>query len=116
MRRYPHLFSLRHRVTGCVANNLEGDAMDVKPRLLLSLGSYCKQASDERHLPHDVSFSHATSLPFPHHVHHLISLQGSPRPLKGKEAHPCFDEPFDETMILFDDVVQILDADVSSTL
>src|SRR5947209_14394803 len=48
--------------------------MDVKPRLLLSLGSYCKQASDERHLLHDVSFSHATYLPFPHHDHHLYWL------------------------------------------
>ena len=39
--------------------------MGVKPHLLLSLGSHSKDAGDERHLPQDVSFFHATPLPFP---------------------------------------------------
>ncbi len=48
--------------------------MDVKPHLLLSLGGHSKQVGDERHLPQDVPFFHATHLAFPDHVHDLISL------------------------------------------
>jgi hypothetical protein len=83
---------------------------------LLSLGSHSKQAGDKRNLPHAVSFFHATHLPLPEHVHGFISLQGSPRTLEGKEAHPWFDQPLDEPMVLLDDVVEIFDQDVSSTL
>lgn len=83
---------------------------------MLSLGSHSKQAGDERHLTHDVPLFYTAHLPFPHHVHHLISLQGSPRRLEGKEAQPRFDASFDEAVILFDDVVEVFDADVSSTL
>jgi hypothetical protein len=46
----------------------------MKPPLLLSLGSHSKDAGDERNLPEDVSFFHATHLPFPDHVHHLVAL------------------------------------------
>jgi hypothetical protein len=48
--------------------------MRVKPHFLFSLGGHSKQAGDERDLPQDVSFFHATHLPFPHHVHDLVSL------------------------------------------
>ena len=47
-------------------------------------------------------------LTFPQHVHRFISLQGSPCRLERKETHPELDEPFDEAMILFDEVVEIL--------
>jgi hypothetical protein len=40
--------------------------MGVKPRFLLSLSCHFKLVGDERDLPQDV--------PFPHHVHDLISL------------------------------------------
>ena len=52
--------------------------MGVKPPFLFSLGRHSQQASDERNLPHDVSFFHTTHLPFPHHVHHLVSLERVP--------------------------------------
>ena len=32
---------------------------------------------------------------------------GSPRDLERKEAHPELDEPFDEAMILLDEIVEI---------
>ena len=64
--------------------------MGVKPGFSLSLGSHSKQAGDERHLPHAVPFFDAAHLPFPHHVHDLISLQGSPRALHRKEAQSLF--------------------------
>jgi transposase len=59
---------------GLCCKNSRGNTMGVKPHFLLSLGSHSKQAGDERDLPHDVPFFHATHLPFPHHVHDLISL------------------------------------------
>lgn len=48
----------------------------------LSLGCHSKQAGDERYLTHDVPLFDAAHLPFSHHVHHLLSLQGSPRALE----------------------------------
>ena len=69
--------------------------MGVTPRFLLSLGGQSKQAGDERDLPQDVPFFHATHLPFPDHVHHLVSLERSPCRFHGKEAHPGLDQPFD---------------------
>ena len=35
---------------------------------------------------HTGDFFHATPLPSPDHVHHLVSLQGSPGALEGKEV------------------------------
>jgi hypothetical protein len=79
--------------------------MSVKPHFLLSLGGHSEQAGDEGDLPQQVPFFHATHLPFPEHVHPLIALQGSPRGLKRKEAHPWLDAPFDEPVILLDQII-----------
>jgi hypothetical protein len=46
-------------------------------------------------------------LPFAQHVHDLVSLQGSPRGLERKKAHPRLGQAFDEPMVLFDQVVEI---------
>jgi hypothetical protein len=81
--------------------------MGVKSHFLFSLSSHSKQAGDTRYLPQDISFFHATHLPFPDHVHDLISLQGSPRALPRKEAHPRLDQPFDKAVVLFDQVVEV---------
>jgi hypothetical protein len=48
------------------------------------------------------------ALPFPHHVHDFVSLEGSPRGLEGKEAHPRLRQSLDEAMILFDQIVEVL--------
>ena len=45
---------------------------------------------------------------FSEHVHRFIFLQGVPRGLERKEAHPELDEPFDEAMILLHEVVEVL--------
>jgi hypothetical protein len=47
----------------------------MKLPFLLSLGRHSKQAGDERNLPQTVPFFDASHLPFPDHVHHLVSLQ-----------------------------------------
>lgn len=36
-------------------------------------------------------------------------MEGSPRGFKREEAEPWFDQPFDEPMILFDEIVELLD-------
>ena len=76
---------------------------------LLGLGRSSKQAGDERSLPQDVSFVDTAHLPFPDHMYDLVALQGSPCRLHRKEAHPWFDQPFDEAMVLLDEVVQVFD-------
>ena len=50
-----------------------------------SLCRHSKQGGDEGHLPSDISFVHPLHLSFPNHVHGLISSQGPPRALEGKE-------------------------------
>ena len=71
------------------------------------LDSHSKQASDEYHLFHAVSLFYASDLTFPEHVHHFLSMQGSPRGPERKGAHPELDEPFYEVMILLDEVVEV---------
>ena len=68
------VFEVDGKILGYVAKMHGGDMMGVKPHFLFSLGSHSKQAGDERNLPQNVSFFHTTHLPFPHHVHDLISL------------------------------------------
>ncbi len=93
---------------GCVAKILGGN--DAREGLLLfGLDSYSKQAGDEGDLPRNVPLGHSLHLPFAHHVHHLKSLQCSPRCLGGEEAHPRLRQPFDEAMVLFDQVIQVFD-------
>ena len=53
----------------------EYDGREVLP--FVQLRRLPKQAGDERRLPRYLLFD-ATLLAFPYHVHHLISLQGSP--------------------------------------
>ena len=74
--------------------------------LPLCLDGYSEQFCDERRLPQTVSSAHSLHLSFPHHVYSLLSLQCSPSRFERKEAHPWFDESFDETMVLFDQVVE----------
>ena len=81
----------------------EHDGRDVP--FLLSLGGHSKEAGGTGDLSQDVSFFHATHLSFPDHVHHLVALQGSPRALERKEAHPWLDAPFDEAVILLDEII-----------
>jgi hypothetical protein len=48
--------------------------MGVKSHFLFSLGGHSKQAGNERNLPCDVHFYHASHLPLPNHIHPLITL------------------------------------------
>ncbi len=65
-----------------------GNAMDKKECYTFSIGSYFKQAGDELHLTQDISFAHSMHLALSDHVYHFMAVQGSPRGLERKEAHP----------------------------
>ena len=92
-----------------VLQKSERNAGDVKSHVpLFNLDSYSKQAGDECHLLHAVSFFYATDLPFPEHIDRFISLQGAPRGLERKEAHSELDKSFDEAMILLNEVVEVV--------
>ncbi len=79
--------------------------MSMKLPFLLSLGRHSKQACDEGDLPIEISFAHTSDLSLANHVHDLIPLKRSPCRFKGKEAHPWLDEPFDEAVVLLDQVI-----------
>jgi hypothetical protein len=77
--------------------NSRRSAMGRKLPFLLSLGRHSKQTGDEG----DLSLAN--------HVHDLIPMPRSPCCFYGKEAHPCFDQTFDEPMVLLDQVLQVVD-------
>ena len=68
------------------------------------LGSQSKQAVDELDLGLD---STCWNLSLPDHMHRLVAPQGSPGRGEGVETQPCFDQTFDEPVVLFDHIVQI---------
>ncbi len=76
---------------------------------LLGLGRHSKEAGDEGDLPGDVSLIQPLHLSLPDHVHDLVPLERPPCRFQGKEAHPRLDQPFDKTMVLLDEVVEVFD-------
>src|SRR5918996_720352 len=70
------------------------------------LGGQPKQTVEELDLGLD---STCWNLSLPDHLHRLVASQGSPGGLEGEESQPCFDQTFDEPMVLFDHIVQIFD-------
>jgi hypothetical protein len=72
----------------------------------LAAGGEVEDFVDESDLTVNVVPSQPSNLPLPHHVHCLISLDGSPRRLKFPESLFSGDPPFDGSMILFQNVVQ----------
>jgi hypothetical protein len=75
---------------------------------LFGLSNHFKQLGDQGNLASHVSFFHALQLSFSHSIHDLVALQRSPRRLKGEETHPRFRQAFDEAVILFHEIIQIL--------
>jgi len=97
----------KRRLERLCCKNLRGMLRACNLTFLFSLNSHSKQTGDECYLLSVVSFFYPAYLTFPEHVHRFISLQGSPRSLERKEAHPELDEPFNEAMILLDEVIEI---------
>jgi hypothetical protein len=72
-------FLLLQRV---VLQEMRRNKMSVVCLFLFSLGNNSKESGDQCGLPLYISFVHPLHLPFPDHVHHLVSLQYSPRRLE----------------------------------
>ena len=70
------------------------------------LGNQSKQAVNELGLGLD---STCLNLPLPDHMHRLVAHQGSPGRWEREEPQTCFDQSFDESMVLLDQVIQVFD-------
>jgi hypothetical protein len=73
------------------------------------LGGQPEQLSDEPDLAPNITAAHPPNLPFPDHVDHLVALHFSPSRMEFPKALFGVDPAFDRTMILLEDVVQVLD-------
>ena len=70
------------------------------------LGSQSEQAVDELDLGLD---STCWNLSLPDHLHRLVAPQGAPGRWEGAEPQPRFDQSFNESMVLLDQVIQVFD-------
>jgi hypothetical protein len=91
-----------------VLQKSERNAWSVKSYFLFSLGSHSKQARDECHLLHAVSFFHAMYLTFPEHIHGFISAASVRQAVSNeKKPIPSLTSRLMRAMILFDEVIEI---------
>ena len=81
--------------------------MRVKWLCLFSLGSSFEELSEQCDLPFHITFCHIPHLSLADHVHDLESLEGSLGGFKGKEAHPWLCQSLDESVILFNQIVEV---------
>src|SRR3954462_11732921 len=72
-------------------------------------GSDVEQPGDEAGLGPHVAPANLPYLPLPHHRHYLVACQGSSRRPEAAEAKPRSDQAFHAPVILFHDVIEILD-------
>ena len=77
--------------------------------------SHPEQLVDELYLSPDIRTAHPPRLPLPDHVHGLVSLDRSPRRVECTKALLGLHSSFDRSMILLQDVVQVLDRLVAAT-
>jgi len=73
-----------------------------------SLGGNIEEALHKSLLPLNVTFAYSLNLPFSHHMHRLITLDCSTCRSKTEEPESGIDAPFDEPMVLLDEVVQMV--------
>src|SRR6516165_5072077 len=79
------------------------------------LGCQPKKAVDELNLSKKITSCHPSSLPLPDHVDRFVALDRSPGRLKFSEALLGIHSTFDGSMILFENVVQVLYRPVPAT-
>ena len=77
-------------------------------------GCHFKEFVDEPILTADVIPAQPPHLAFPNYAHRLVALNRSSRSLEFAKPLLGLHSPFDRTMILLDDVVQILDGSVAT--
>jgi len=80
------------------------------------LGWQLEKALDEPNLSKKIISCHPSNLPLPDHVDRFVALYRSPRRLEFSEALLGIHSTFDGSMILFENVVQVLHSSVSTAL
>ena len=74
---------------------------------MISSGQF-KERIDELNLTPNIFPAYPTNLPFPDHVHGFVALNRSPRRLEFSKALLGVDAAFDRSVILLQDIVQVL--------
>ena len=69
---------------------------------------------DELNLTNKIPSCYPSNLPLPDHVDCFVALNRSPSRLEFSEALLCIHSTFDGSMILFENVVQVLHGSVST--
>src|SRR5271169_755104 len=80
------------------------------------LGCQVEKAVDELNLPKKIISSHPSNLPLADHVDCFVALNRSPSRPEFSEALLGVNSTFDRSMILFENVVQVLHRSVSTAL
>src|SRR5664280_2395804 len=81
-----------------------------------SLGLQMEKVVDELNLSKKIVSCHPSSLPLPDHVDGFVALNRSPSRLKFSEALLGVHSTFDGSMILFQNVIQVLHGSVSTAV
>src|ERR1035438_4553217 len=79
-------------------------------------GRQIEKAADELNLTKKVVCCHPSNLPLPNHVNRFVALNRSPGRLEFSEALLGLHSTLDGSMILFQNVVQVLHGSVSTAL
>jgi hypothetical protein len=80
------------------------------------LGCQVEKAFDELNLTKKIISCHPSNLPLPDHVDCFVALNRSPGCLEFSEALLGVHSTFDGSMILFENVVQVLHRSVSTAV
>ena len=100
---------------GCVATFKKKPESDGSGRPGAVSCSHSEQLVDELNLSPNIRTAHPPRLPLPDHVHGLVSSDRSPRRVEFTKALLRLHSSFDRSMILLQDVVQVLDRAVAAT-
>jgi hypothetical protein len=84
------------------------------PHVAFSGGQF-EELVDELNLTPNVSPANPPSLPFPKHVHRLISLNCLPSRLELSKSLLGVHSAFDRSMVLLKDIIQVLHRSVPTT-
>ena len=103
------------KIVGCVATFQKRQESDWSSRPGSVSCRHLEQVVDELNLLPHIRTAHPPRLPLPDHVHGLVALDRSPRRLKLTKPLLGFHASFDRSVILFQDVVQVLDWPVAAT-
>ena len=100
---------------GCVATFKKRQESDWSSRPGSVSCSHLEQLVDELNLSPNIRTAHPPRLPLPDHVHCLVSLDRSARRVEFTKALLGLHSSFDRSMILLQDIVQVLDQPVAAT-